>query len=1011
MNKKNKLFLNFFFYTFFLIFFLFSWKLFKVEKYNASLLFFIISIFGLIILFTNEEANKNNIEFNFNNFHIINQNFFIYLIKIIIVILFVCLGQFFLFKNHKILGYISYFFSYLQILFLFKINDTTENNIKDFNQRIKKENEKKVKTFIRILIMFLFLYFVYLSLSYAQQNKYSKFLIFLILSLPLMFLLKDIFYEQIEYDNDKQIKLLDILIILVIFFVAFFIRIYKLLEIPPGYFGDDNVTLRFIFDAKNINLPIFTSTLWSATLPSKIVCFLSNLIDGVSLYSVKLINVIFGALSVIFIYLLVKEIFSKKLALITAIIYTFTFQHILLSRKIELYAMAILFIALSFYFYFLGLNKKNKILMIFSGISLGLSLYMYTACKALPLIFIFFWLMILILNFKKLNINNFILINLLIVLPSIIVFLPLFNYSINNPNVFLGRVKFVNLLPQIIKNPGVSLFNQFDIFLKLFFNENSPSGIYNLPGHSAFDNISNYFFLIGIIYLLINWKNLKYTFILIWFVFGMTMGILAATMDLYPIRILLVYPLYPLIVAIGIERIYYFFNKIDIYKINHINKVIFIIILFLIFFINLYRFFYKYPNDVSTKYVYRYEYNEMRKYLDKNKNSNVLFSFYYYTQPEVNQIDVIFNLLKIKNMPVNISISEFNKIYNNENKNVIILGEGVYDKAFNYYKEYFPDAEIYKNWNYDYYVYGERINRYDFGWKNPDSVINYIRERFYQNKLRAVVPYINFITCKIPYEDIKNLYSININYIDSNNKKINEVLYENNILINEKVNNLQITSLLEIPDYDNYEIGILNYNNAKVFIDDKLQDKNKKLYKGLHRLKIIISEAEKGNLIIYWKKANEEIKPVPMNYFINSNKIYGLLAEYKNGDEIIYKALEPIMQYNSYFYYPRYGIINKCKGNICNVVLKGYMEIKEDDYYNIILDTDREAQVFIDRKLASTKVEYGKPEVYDIHLNKGRHKIEIKSKSAQIETPTRLMMKKKNQNLFYPVLSNCVKPF
>jgi len=87
------------------------------------------------------------------------------------------------------------------------------------------------------------------------------------------------------------------------------------------------------------------------------------------------------------------------------------------------------------------------------------------------------------------------------------------------------------------------------------------------------------------------------------------------------------------------------------------------------------------------------------------------------------------------------------------------------------------------------------------------------------------------------------------------------------------------------------------------------------------------------------------------------------------------------------------------------------MEIKEDDYYNIILDTDREAQVFIDGKLASTKMEYGKPEIYDIYLNKGRHKIEIKLKSAQIETTTRLMMKKKNQNLFYSVLSNCVKPF
>lgn len=97
-----------------------------------------------------------------------------------------------------------------------------------------------------------------------------------------------------------------------------------------------------------------------------------NSIFGHTEYNTRLISVLFGLLSVIFIYKLGKKMFNKNVGLYCAIFLTFNLFHIEYSQEARTYSMLVFFVILSFYCLIVFNNKRTYKNALFLGASLGL---------------------------------------------------------------------------------------------------------------------------------------------------------------------------------------------------------------------------------------------------------------------------------------------------------------------------------------------------------------------------------------------------------------------------------------------------------------------------------------------------------------------------------------------------------------------------------------------------------------------------------------------------------------
>ena len=100
---------------------------------------------------------------------------------------------------------------------------------------------------------------------------------------------------------------------------------------------------------------------------------LSYKIFGVNMFAARFLAVLFGSLSILALYLIVKLLYNKTLALISSIILTFSSFHILMSLA-EMDVAMTFFILLSLFFFIKSLKEKNEKYLPLSYIFLGIAI-------------------------------------------------------------------------------------------------------------------------------------------------------------------------------------------------------------------------------------------------------------------------------------------------------------------------------------------------------------------------------------------------------------------------------------------------------------------------------------------------------------------------------------------------------------------------------------------------------------------------------------------------------------
>lgn len=230
----------------------------------------------------------------------------------------------------------------------------------------------------------------------------------------------------------------------------------------------------------------------------------------------KISTVLVGYLSLPFIYLLGKELGNARTGWFAFLFAGIAYWPNVVSRVGLRLPFYILFTAATLYFLLRGFRRGSRNDFIWAGISLGLSLYGYSADRILPILvlvaFGLYWLHPHAKN-KRASLTLSLLV---LILFSFILFLPLLNYIIEQPDSFLFRTltRMGNLERPIDQSP-LKIF--LDNYARAFGMFSWSAGVIwpaSIPNYPALGVVSGALFYLGVALVIVryfrehNWRDL-----------------------------------------------------------------------------------------------------------------------------------------------------------------------------------------------------------------------------------------------------------------------------------------------------------------------------------------------------------------------------------------------------------------------------------------------------------------------------------------------------------------------
>ncbi|MBU1046092.1 glycosyltransferase family 39 protein [Patescibacteria group bacterium] len=252
----------------------------------------------------------------------------------------------------------------------------------------------------------------------------------------------------------KSYKIKITIFLLVILSLAGFLRLYGLHSVPPGLYPDEAMNAN---DALTNPGKVFYPENGGREGLFVNLVSLSFKILGSSPFSLRLVSAIIGIITVLGLFLLVKELLKHTsaseanadcLALLASFFIATSFWHINFSR-IGFRGILLPFILVfCFYFLFKGLRNKNIFLLILAGLTFGLGFYTYSSFRLafliLPFVLIPYW----IAYYKEKQQKKFILSVFIFGISALIIVLPLIFYFLSHPADFFGRLGAVSVFSQ-----------------------------------------------------------------------------------------------------------------------------------------------------------------------------------------------------------------------------------------------------------------------------------------------------------------------------------------------------------------------------------------------------------------------------------------------------------------------------------------------------------------------------------------------------------------------------------
>lgn len=436
-----------------------------------------------------------------------------------------------------------------------------------------------------------------------------------------------------------------LLVLLLIVVLAFFLRFYKLGSLLP-LFGDEVDTgynaYSLLKTGKDITghfLPVYLTTL--IDVKSSLLAYLSTIpihFLGLNEVSIRLIPSLAGTFSVLFIYLIAKEIFdSKNIGLLSAGLAAITPWLIHFSRG-AFEANLMLFLLLVAVFFFLKSPKKELYLYL-SALFFDLSLYSYHAAKILVPGMIF----CLILSAEKkflmsLRIKRIYFFLILVVLSLPIIYSSIFSggqtrfsqVSLFSDQKLIDEIILKRALDPISSTSSRIFHNKVEHLgqkiLNNYLESFSPQFLF-LYGDPNFRHSSGFggeflyltlpFFLIGLYYLFKEKQKKRGYFLFSWLLVSPLPAVLTQEGNQHAIRLIFMAPVLIIISAYGMNKLLVLINDILGAKKACLFAGTIFLVLAVNFIFYLHQYFVHYPNE-SWRY-WAYGYKELMRVLKDNQ--------------------------------------------------------------------------------------------------------------------------------------------------------------------------------------------------------------------------------------------------------------------------------------------------------------------------------------------------------------------------------------------------------
>ena len=541
------------------------------------------------------------------------------------------------------------------------------------------------------------------------------------------------------------------IILLAIVILAFILRFYKIISIPPSLNWDETSIgyntysiLKTGKDEWGQTMPIHFRSFGEYKLPAQIYASIPGIyFFGLNELGVRITPVVYGTLTILFLYLLLQEMFKKKeISLISSFLLAVSPWHIQLTRGSFESSFSLFWFVLALWFLVKGL--KNKKWLVASMIPFVISVYTYNTARVFTPLFLF--AVTIIYGQYFLKVKGWYLLSGVI---FAILTAPIIPFVLSGDAA--ARYKLVSitddkgLIPRIEERRNLSklppiltkLIHNRYTYNTYYFSQNyiahfTPNFLFiNGAGHKQHhvQGVGELFwiqapFLLFGLYLLIKRKDESLKILLPWLLLAFVP--VSMTNDSIPnaLRTLIAVPVYQIFTAVGIyEIIKQTKNKKRLAAIFTISAVLFAIN----FSIYLKKYYVDYPINYSRDWQYGNK--QAIEYIKENQDKYDLIVFTrHYGEPH------IFTLFNLSYDP--------GKFQNNPNLERFETFDWV--RVLRFDKYYFPDL-------------GDMGTKYeDIVRENPEKKILFIGKPGDFPEYKEVLTRIDFLNGEEAFEIVEN---------------------------------------------------------------------------------------------------------------------------------------------------------------------------------------------------------------------------------------------------------------
>ena len=314
--------------------------------------------------------------------------------------------------------------------------------------------------------------------------------------------------EHLHLPWKLSISAWTLLILASVLLVVFF-RVYRIEQVPPEMVSDHAEKLLDVWDVLHGQTSIFfpRNTGREAFQMYLTATIIKLFHTGYTYLSLKIGTILAGLLTLPYLYLLGKEYGNKRVGLFALLFAGLAYWPNVISRVGLRFPLYPLFVAPTLYYLIRGLRTSNRNDFILAGLFFGIGLHGYTPIRILPLVILVIIGVYLLhpqARGRRLQTISGLLV---LVLISLIIFLPLLRFAIEYPTLFDLRA-FSRLWTTERPLPGPALV----IFLKnlwnastMYFWSDGQIWVHSVTNRPALDVISATLYFLGVVFILIRY--------------------------------------------------------------------------------------------------------------------------------------------------------------------------------------------------------------------------------------------------------------------------------------------------------------------------------------------------------------------------------------------------------------------------------------------------------------------------------------------------------------------------